>query len=258
MEIPGILHIEAVGYGGLSGSPSGGQSRHSIPPHFIAFDAYKRVLDQFPHVSRVHIGGAGDPMRHPRFFDMVRIAAERGLEVSADSILTGLSDARAEICVESGLQRLVVPPARGDAVLQRNLKRLQAARERLHIATPEVVVQQPMAAGGRCDRPWRAIWVSTSCEALPCDRAIGPRRQSFGGLQKEDILRIWNREEFREFRDRLASADLPEVCSRCELRHSPADFGENAVNGTGIAWKESTTPLPSATSSTTPPRPTAA
>jgi radical SAM protein with 4Fe4S-binding SPASM domain len=247
MDLPDILHIEAVGYGGLSG----GKSRHAIPPHFIAFDAFKRVLDQFPRVRRLHIGGAGDPMLHPRFFDMVRHAAERGLEVSADSVLTGLSDARAEICVESGLRRLVVPADKGDVVLQRSLKRLQAAKQRLSIAFPEVQADKALA-GGRCDRPWRAVYLSTACEVLPCDRAMGPKRPSFGNAQKEGVLRVWNREEFRAFRERLASDDVPEACVRCEMRNSPADFGENA------AWSASTMPPPSATSSTTPPRPTAA
>jgi radical SAM protein with 4Fe4S-binding SPASM domain len=247
MDLPDILHIEAVGYGGLAG----GGSRHSIPPHFIAFDAYKRVLEQLPHLRQLHIGGAGDPMLHPRFFDMVRYAAERGLEVSAESLLTGLSDARAEICVESGLRRLVVPAASGDVVLQRNLKRLQAAKQRLSIPFPEVQTDK-VSAGGRCDRPWRAVYLSTACEVLPCDRAMGPTRPGFGNAQKEGVLRIWNREEFRAFRERLASDDVPEACARCELRDSPADFGENA------AWSESTMPPPSATSSTMPPRRTAA
>jgi radical SAM protein with 4Fe4S-binding SPASM domain len=250
MDLPDIVHIEAAGYGGLAGW----KSRRSIPPHFIAFDAYRRVLEQFPGARHLHIGGAADPLLHPRFFDMVRHALERGLEVSADSILTGLSEARAEACVQSGLRRIYVPLDSQDAVLQRNLKRLHQAKQRLGIAHPEVFVEEATTpvAGGRCDRPWRAVYVSTACEALPCDQVKGPLRPSFGNVHKEGALRVWNREEFRRFRERLASDDVPEACARCELRHSPLDFSQNA------AWSESTTPPPSAKSSTTPPRPTAA
>jgi len=250
MELPDIVHIEAAGYGGLvARSPRG------LPPVFMAFEAYRRVLEQFPNLRRVHIGGAGDPLLHPRFFDMVRHAAERGLDVSADSLLTGLSAERAEACVESGLRRINVPFDAQNAVLQRNLKRLHEAKRRLSATYPKVFLGTAAVAlaGSRCDRPWRAVYLSASCEALPCDRVKGLRRPSFGSMHKEGALKVWNREEFRAFRERLASDAVPEVCAGCELRHSPLDFGQNAA-----AWSESTTPPPSAQSSTTPPRPTAA
>jgi radical SAM protein with 4Fe4S-binding SPASM domain len=48
----------------------------------------------------------GEPMLHPRFFDMVRYAAEKGIEVSANSNLTALSPRRADECVKSRLSRL--------------------------------------------------------------------------------------------------------------------------------------------------------
>lgn len=254
MDLPEILHIEAVGYGGLSGSPSGGNSRHSIPPHFIGFEPFKRVLEQLPGLSRLHIGGAGDPMLHPRFFHMVRHAAERGLEVSADSVLTGLSVERADACVESGLRRLNVPLDPDNAVLRRNLKRLHDAKRRLKTDIPEIRLLEGIPSGktGRCDRPSRALYISTSCEALPCDHARGPRRPTFGNVDKEGVAKVWNREEFRAFRERLASDQLFEACAQCALRDSPLEFGENA------AWSESTMPPPSAQSSTTPPRPIAA
>ena len=250
MDLPDILHVEAAGYGGFAG----GRSRGSIPPHFIAFEAFRRVLEQFPGARRLHIGGAADPLLHPRFFDMARHAAERGLEVSADSVLTGLSRERAEACVESGLRRLNVPFDAQDAVLQRNLKRLHEAKRRLGAAYPRIFLQKPTpaAATGRCDRPSRSVYLSTSCDVLPCDRVKGPWRPTFGNARKEGMLRVWNGEEFRAFREKLASDDLPKVCAGCELRNSPLDLGQNG------AWNESTMPPPSATSSTTPPRPTAA
>ena len=250
MDLPDILQIEAVGYGGLSG----GKSRYSIPPHFMGFESFKRVLEQLPGLSRLHIGGAGDPLLHPRFFEMVRHATERGLEVSADSRLTGLSAERAEACVGSGLRRLNVSFDPDDAVLQRYLKRLHEAKRRLGAPYPKIFLANPAVApaAGRCDRPSRVLYLSTSCEALPCDHVRGPRRPTFGNVQKEGAVKVWNGEEFRAFREQLASDQLPEACAKCALRHSPLEFGQNA------AWSESTMPPPSAKSSTTPPRPIAA
>ena len=248
MQLPDILQIEAVGYRGLLPY----KSRGALPPSFIPFETFCRVLQQMPGLRRLHIAGAGDPLLHPRFFDMVRHAAQQGIEVSADSSLTALSDARAEACVESGLARLHLPPEPGDAVLQRYLKRLQAAKDRLGTQHPEIVRMQVSRAYGRCDRPWRAVYLGTSCEALPCDQVQGPRRPSFGNMAKEGVLRVWNAEAFGEFRDRLSSDAPPDVCAGCDLRHSPAEFGENA------AWSASPMPPKSAPSLTTAPPPTAA
>jgi radical SAM protein with 4Fe4S-binding SPASM domain len=45
---------------------------------------------------------------HPRFFDMVSYAANRGIRVGANSNLTLLSEARAKRCVTSGLDSLQI------------------------------------------------------------------------------------------------------------------------------------------------------
>src|SRR5262249_25473371 len=43
---------------------------------------------------------------HPRFFDMVALAAARGIRVSTNTNLTYLNARRAELCVTSGLDEL--------------------------------------------------------------------------------------------------------------------------------------------------------
>lgn len=247
MELPQFLHVEAVGYGGLVPD----RSRRALPPAFMPFDAFCRVLAQMPGLRGLHIAGAGDPMLHPRFFDMVRHANTLGVEVSAESRLTGLSEARAEACVESGLARVIVPDAPADPLLARALKRLVEARKRLGARTPEIQLPR-VQAGGRCDRPWRALYLSTSCEALPCDHAHGPSRPKFGNAAKEGVVHAWNADAFRAFRERLASEAPPEACAGCALRCSPHDIGENP------AWRKSAMPPKSAPSSTTAPTPTAA
>jgi len=258
MKLPEILHIDAVGYNGRGGFNAHmlartGNRLRAVPPAFMPYEAFCRVLGEMPGLKRLHIGGAGDPMLHPRFFDMVRHAVRQGIEVSAYSLLTGLSEARADLCVESGLARLMIPFDDSDPVLQRNLMRLAHAKARAGTAKPEVeLVDDTPKTDGHCDRPWRAIYLGTRCEAMPCDRARGPLGPSFGNMAKEGVIKVWNAEPFRDFRERLASGTPPDVCAACRHRHSPLDLGENA------AWNASTTPSRSAPLSMTEQTPTAA
>jgi radical SAM protein with 4Fe4S-binding SPASM domain len=69
----------------------------------MAYDAFVKLLDEFEGVHELQLQGLGEPMMHPRFFDMVAYASARGIEVSTNSNLTLLTPARAERCVQSGL-----------------------------------------------------------------------------------------------------------------------------------------------------------
>lgn len=121
------------------------------PRAFMDFDVFRRLLDQFPTLRELHLQGLGEPMLHPRFFDMVRHAAARGILVSSNTNMTIMTEAHAHACVESGLRVLCVSldgaraatfeairvNARFDRVL-RNLRRLVAARRARGSALPEL------------------------------------------------------------------------------------------------------------------------
>lgn len=78
------------------------------PLAFMSYAAFCRLVDQFPALSELHLQGMGEPLMHPRFFDMVRYAAARGIEVSTNTNLTLLTERRALECVQSGLRRIHV------------------------------------------------------------------------------------------------------------------------------------------------------
>jgi len=110
--LPSFVQIEPVGQCNLrcqmcpiqfrtDGPPNG-------PPAFMAFETYARLVDQIPTMTELQLQGLGEPMMHPRFFDMVAYAAARGVEVSTNSNLTLLTPSRAERLVASGLHRLQV------------------------------------------------------------------------------------------------------------------------------------------------------
>jgi MoaA/NifB/PqqE/SkfB family radical SAM enzyme len=119
----------------------------------MPYETFVRLLDQFAGVEELHLQGLGEPMMHPRFFDMVAHAAGRGLRVGTNSNLTLLHVHGADRCVASGLDALSVSidgataatyekirrRARFARVLE-NLEALLDARARLASARPRLAV----------------------------------------------------------------------------------------------------------------------
>jgi MoaA/NifB/PqqE/SkfB family radical SAM enzyme len=112
MEPPRFLQIEPVGQCNLRCTMCAIQFRQDGPPNgppaFLDFDLFLRLLDGAPGVRELHLQGLGEPLMHPRFFEMVREAKQRGLEVSTNSNVTLLTEKRAQLMLESGLDRLHV------------------------------------------------------------------------------------------------------------------------------------------------------
>ena len=153
--LPKFVQLEPVGQCNLrcrmcpiqfrgDGSPGG-------PPAFMSYELFCRLVDGFPALTELHLQGLGEPLMHPRFFDMVRYASSRGIEVSTNTNMTVLSERRAEECVASGLARVhasldgasaetyefIRVRARFERVL-RNLRHLAEAKARLRGARPEI------------------------------------------------------------------------------------------------------------------------
>jgi radical SAM protein with 4Fe4S-binding SPASM domain len=131
------------------------QFRQDGPPYgplaFMEAPEFERLVDQFPDLRELHLQGLGEPMMHPRFFDMVAYAAGKGVLVSANTNLTLLNERRALACVTSGLGRLHVSidgataetyeRIRARSKLEkvtRNLDLLVEARERAGTGLPSI------------------------------------------------------------------------------------------------------------------------
>src|SRR5690242_20457785 len=112
MQLPTYLQIEPVGQCNLRCQMCAIQFRQDGPPHgppaFMAFDAFARLVDGFDGLEELHLQGLGEPMMHPRFFDMVAYDAAKGIRVSTNSNLTLLNERRASLLVTSGLACLHV------------------------------------------------------------------------------------------------------------------------------------------------------
>jgi radical SAM protein with 4Fe4S-binding SPASM domain len=155
MELPTYLQIEPVGQCNLRCQMCAIQFRRDGPPHgppaFMAFEHFTRLVDELGAVRTLHLQGLGEPMMHPRFFDMVAYAAAKGITVTTNTNLTLLNPARAERCVTSGLDCVHVSidgataatyerirvRAHLDRVL-RNVELLLAARQRHGSARPRL------------------------------------------------------------------------------------------------------------------------
>lgn len=108
----------------------------------MSLDDFRSLLDQMPGLESLHLQGLGEPMLHPAFFDMVELAAARGIRVSANTNLSLLTAARARRCASGALASLSVSidaatrdvyqairrKASFDKIV-RNLARLMQARE---------------------------------------------------------------------------------------------------------------------------------
>lgn len=112
VPLPKYVQIEPVGQCNLSCQMCAIQFRQDGPPNgppaFMQYDVYTRLIDQFENLETLHLQGLGEPMMHPRYFEMVRYAKEKGIRVTTNTNLTLLNEKRAELCVLSGLDALFV------------------------------------------------------------------------------------------------------------------------------------------------------
>lgn len=112
MDLPSYVQMEPVGQCNLRCQMCAIQFRQDGPPYgppaLMSFETFTRLLDQFPGLQELHLQGLGEPMMHPRLFDMIEQAAARGIRVSINSNLTLVTPRRAQRCVASGLDQLHV------------------------------------------------------------------------------------------------------------------------------------------------------
>lgn len=74
----------------------------------VEVDLFRRVLQELPALEELHLQGIGEPLLHPRFFELVRLAVDRGARVTTSSNLTFLSEEMGDLCVSSGLDTVHV------------------------------------------------------------------------------------------------------------------------------------------------------
>jgi MoaA/NifB/PqqE/SkfB family radical SAM enzyme len=154
--LPGYVQLEPVGQCNLRCRMCPVQFRpdgHAGPPAFMGFDTYRSLLDQFEGVTELHLQGLGEPLMHPRFFDMVQLASSRAIKVSTNTNMTIMTDEHARRCIDSGLDTLHVSIDSADPLVfekirigarlprvLRNLRRVTAYKARFGTPNPRIVL----------------------------------------------------------------------------------------------------------------------
>jgi len=154
VELPGFIQLEPVGQCNLHCQMCPIQFRHDGPafgPALMDYAVFTRLIDQFSTARELHLQGLGEPMMHPRLFDIIVYAVAKGIRVTSTSNLTLLSPRRAEQCITSGLAELNISVDSAHAetyerirVRSRfervadNVKLLTATRKRLNSSTPRL------------------------------------------------------------------------------------------------------------------------
>ena len=167
IPMPSYVQIEPVGQCNLRCTMCPINYREDQPlfgkSKMMNFELYCQIVDQLPNIKTLHLQGLGEPTLHPRFFDMVSYAVNKGIRVTTNTNLTLLNPARAELAVTSGLDTLhfsidgttaktyefIRINAHFDKVMA-NLQNLVETKQRMKSATPHlhlvmVIMQQNLA-----------------------------------------------------------------------------------------------------------------
>ena len=87
-----------------------GNKTLTLPKKMMSLEDYKIVLDKLPSVFReLHLYGWGEPLIHPDFPEMVRLAKARGIETYIDTNLAlPLTPERIREIIECGLDDMTI------------------------------------------------------------------------------------------------------------------------------------------------------
>jgi MoaA/NifB/PqqE/SkfB family radical SAM enzyme len=126
--------------------------KQSWQKNHIPIDTFKKLLPAFRRTSLVHLQGWGEPLLHPRFFEMVRDARECGCRVGTTTngvlctgevpermIREGLSIVGFSLAGKDESQDEIRRGANLEAVLQA-IRRLDETKKRLGSPLPEIHV----------------------------------------------------------------------------------------------------------------------
>ncbi len=74
----------------------------------LSLDTFRQTLALLPDLERLEIHGEGEPLMHPDFFEMARLARERGIRLSTITNGSLFSAERIDRILESGIATLFV------------------------------------------------------------------------------------------------------------------------------------------------------
>src|SRR5581483_5159067 len=121
MEVPRFAQIEPVGRCNLQCRMCPVRYRDAGRA-LMDWEMYRGIVDRLPAVRELHLQGLGEPLMHPRFFDMVTYAADKGIAVSVNTNLTILTSAMAQRMADCGLAAIYVSIDSADPAVYEHIR----------------------------------------------------------------------------------------------------------------------------------------
>lgn len=196
--LPKYVQIEPVGQCNLRCQMCPIQFRQSGPPHgppaFMEFNTFTRIIDELPELEHLHLQGLGEPMMHPRFFDMVSYAANRGIRVTTNTNMT-----------------LVLNPRRARSTVSCGLECIHVS---IDGATPETY--ERIRTRARFDRLLRNL------------QLLADARREMGGGPRLRLVSVVMRQNLHELADLVRLAHRWSI-GEMFVQHLCHDFGESTL-----------------------------
>jgi MoaA/NifB/PqqE/SkfB family radical SAM enzyme len=106
---PAVLYLEATAVCNLSCPmcpTTIGIPRERYRTETFDMDLVPKIEPLLPYAVRCFLSGGGEPLLHPRFFEIVRLLKSQGVEVQFNSNATLLNEGRAREVIESGVDTI--------------------------------------------------------------------------------------------------------------------------------------------------------
>jgi len=154
----------------------------------LPFETFERILEQFPDLVHIELQGEGEPLMHPRFFDMAALARSRGIAVSIISNGSHFSPDTVARILETGLERINVSIESSDFGMFRVIRggKLEKVIRGLELLVAE-------RAAGRLERPTIGFAVTVlkqTLGALPGIMALYRRLELDGGITLQPLQQM--------------------------------------------------------------------
>lgn len=88
----------------------------------LDFSTFEQTLVAFPHLTQLELQGEGEPLMHPRFFDMLRLARSRGIAVSFITNGSLLSPDAVRQILDLGVEKISVSMESADPESFRDIR----------------------------------------------------------------------------------------------------------------------------------------
>jgi MoaA/NifB/PqqE/SkfB family radical SAM enzyme len=121
--------------------------RH-MPQEDVAYETFEAALDAFPDLEHVELQGEGEPLMHPRFFDMVELARKRNIKVSLITNGSLLIPSAVARILDAPLQKILISIESADP---KTFQEIRGGRLERVIRNLEHLMEQRRARG--TDRP---------------------------------------------------------------------------------------------------------